>query len=269
MSGFTQPGSYESGGARLSYFDGGSLTPAVFLHPTPLDHDYWRPLVAELHRLPAGEKVRAIIPDLRGHGASELGASLPRGGFARVPDAAVLSMHQLATDILALIDHLHVPAAVFVGCSIGGYVMLELWRRAPERMRGLAFICSKPQPDAEPALIKRAANIALARESGVGSLFDGMANLLIGGKLAHVLPEMVAECRARMTLTTEAFVAVQAGLAARSEAPPTVQTIHNPILAITGGEDSAIAPADMEAFRAGARRRPTPFTAGCGLFCGL
>lgn len=250
MSGFTQPGSYESGGARLSYFDIGSGTPVVFLHPTPLDHDYWRPLVGELHRLPSGEQVRAIIPDLRGHGGSELGASLPRAGFERVPDAAVLSMHQLATDVLALLDHLHVPAAVFVGCSIGGYVLLELWRQARERMRGLAFICSKPQPDAEPALIKRAANIAIARETGVGALFDGMANLLIGQSSRTRRPEMVAECRARMTLTSEAFVAVQAGLAARPDSLPTVQTMHNPVLAIAGGEDNAIAPADMEAFRA-------------------
>ena len=249
MSGFTQPGSYESGGARLSYLDIGSGTPVVFLHPTPLDHDYWRPLAGELHRLPAGEHVRAIIPDLRGHGGSELGESLPRGGFERVPDAAVLSMHQLATDVLTLLDHLHVPAAVFVGCSIGGYVLLELWRQAPVRMRGLAFICSKPQPDAEPALIKRAANIAIARESGVGALFDGMANLLIGESSRTRRPEMVAECRARMTLTPEAFVAVQAGLAARPDSLPAVQTIHNPVLAIAGGEDSAIAPADMEAFR--------------------
>jgi 3-oxoadipate enol-lactonase len=249
MSGFTQPGSYESGGARLSYSDVGSGTPVVFLHPTPLDHDYWRPLAGELHRLPVGEKVRAIIPDLRGHGGSELGASLPRGGFARVPDAAVLSMHQLAMDVLALIDHLQVPAAVFVGCSIGGYVMLELWRQAPERMRGLAFICSKPQPDAEPALIKRAANIAIAREAGVGTLFDGMANLLIGESSRTRWPEMVAELRAHMTLASEAFVAVQAGLAARPNSVRTVQTIQNPVLALAGGEDTAIAPADMEAFR--------------------
>jgi 3-oxoadipate enol-lactonase len=249
MSGFTQPVSYESGGARLSYLDIGSGTPVVFLHPTPLDHDYWRPLAGELHRLPSGEQVRAIIPDLRGHGGSELGGSLPRGGFERVPDAAVLSMHQLAMDVLALLDDLHVPAAVFVGCSVGGYVLLELWRQAPERMRGLAFICSKPQPDAEPALIKRAANIAIARESGVAALFDGMANLLIGESSRTRRPEMVAECRARMTLTAEAFVAVQAGLAARPDSLPTVQTMHNPVLAIAGGEDGAVAPADMEAFR--------------------
>ena len=67
-------------------------------------------------------------------------------------------MGQLAADILALIDHLELDDAVFAGCSIGGYVLMELWRRAPGRMRGLAIVCSKPQPDAEVNREKRAAN---------------------------------------------------------------------------------------------------------------
>jgi len=39
------------------------------------------------------------------------------GGFAKVPDAPVLTMSQLAADILALLDHLEVKEAIFVGCS--------------------------------------------------------------------------------------------------------------------------------------------------------
>ena len=243
--------SYESGGAQLSYFDAGVGRPVVLLHPTPLDRDYWRPLVEELSRNSTAP-LRSIVPDLRGHGGSQLGESLPVGLFDRVPDAPVLTMHQLATDVLALLDKLSLVDAVFVGCSIGGYIMLELWRHAPQRMQGLAFVCSKPQPDAEPTLIKRAANIAIARESGVAALLDGMAQLLIGESSRQGRPEIVSECRARMTLTAQAFIAVQAGLAARPDSVPTVADITEPVLAIAGGEDTAITPADMEAFRAAA-----------------
>ncbi len=237
-------GTYQSDGAELSYRDTGKGMPVVFLHPTPLDHDYWRPLLDDLLSL------RAIVPDLRGHGASELGAALPKGEFARVPDAPVLTMAQMAADTLVLLDKLEVREAVFVGCSIGGYVMLELWRRAPQRMRGLAFVCSKPQADAEPALVKRAANIALARESGVAKIFDSMVQLLLGETSRQRRPEIVAECRSRMTITTEAFIAVQAGLAARPDSIATVASIDKPVLAIAGGEDTAVNPVDMEAFRA-------------------
>jgi len=235
-------GRYESGGAKLSFLDTGTGMAVVFLHPTPLDHDYWRPLIAEMGG------VRAIVPDLRGHGASELGEGLPVGGFKRVPDAPVLTIGQLAADVLALLDHLELEEAVFAGCSIGGYTLLELWRRAPERMRGLAFVCSKPQPDAEANLGKRVANIAQARAGDVGALMDGMAQALIGKTARERRPEIVAELRARMTLTAEAMVAVQAGLAIRADSVPTVATIDVPVLAIAGGEDPVVSRADMEAF---------------------
>ncbi len=233
---------YESQGVRLAFTDTGSGVPVVFLHPTPLDGDYWRPVVSEL----AG--IRAIVPDLRGHGASELG-QLPAGEFERVPDAPVMTMAQLGADILALLDHLQIQQAFFAGCSIGGYVLLELWRRAPQRMRGLAFVCSKPQPDAEAGLAKRAATIAAVRAEGVSKLFDGMAENLVGASTRERQPPIMAEVRARMTLTVDALVAVQAGLAARPNSTPTVATINVPVLAIAGGEDSAVTVADMEAFR--------------------
>ncbi len=236
-------GTYISGGARLGYTDAGAGLRVVFLHPTPIDHDYWRPLVAEL------DGVRAIVPDLRGHGASELGAKLPVGGFSRVPDAPVLTMAQFAADVLELLDVLAIREAVFVGCSIGGYVLLELWRQAPKRMRGLAFVCSKPQPDAEPGLAKRAENIARVRVEGVDGFFDTMAQTLVGATAHKQRPSIVAEVRARMTLSVEAVVAVQAGLAMRPDSMPTVPTIDVPVLAIAGGEDGSVSPGEMQAFR--------------------
>jgi pimeloyl-ACP methyl ester carboxylesterase len=214
----------------------------VFLHPTPLDGDYWRPMAKNL------SGVRAIVPDLRGHGVSDLGKKLPVGGFGRVSDAPVLTMAQLASDVLALLDHLQMPAAVFAGCSIGGYVLLELWRRARERMNGLVFVCSKPQPDAEANLEKRAAAIAQLRAEGTGALFDEIAMALIGRTARERSIEIVGELRSHMTLTPEAAVAVQAGLATRLDSAPTVATIEVPVLAIAGGEDPGVTPAEMQAF---------------------
>jgi pimeloyl-ACP methyl ester carboxylesterase len=234
---------YHSGEARLGFSDSGSGVPVVFLHPTPIDGEYWRPLMRHL------KNIRAIAPDFRGHGASELGSDLPVGGFSRVPEAPVLTIAQLGSDILALLDHLQLHSAVFAGCSIGGYVLLELWRRAPERMRGLSFICSKPQPDAEANLERRVETISRAEKEGVGPLFDEMAVNLTGSAARQVQPAIVTQLRSRMTLTARALTAVQAGLATRPDSVPTVASIHVPVLAIAGGADSAVTPAEMEAFK--------------------
>jgi pimeloyl-ACP methyl ester carboxylesterase len=236
-------GIYESDGTKLSYSETGAGLPVVFLHPTPIDHQYWQPLTEHLGG------VRAILPDLRGHGASELGTGLPVGGFTRVPDAPVLTMTQLAADVVALLDHLNVHRAIIAGCSIGGSVLLEMWRKAPGRVLGLAIVCSKPQPDAEANLAKRVATIAQARSGGSAALFDGMAQSLVGATARQRRPEIVQELRARMTLPPEAVVAVQAGLATRPDSVPTVATIHVPLLAIVGGEDPGITPDEMGVFR--------------------
>ena len=218
--------------------------PVVFLHPTPLDHDYWRPLLERLHG------VRAVVPDLRGHGQAELGSGLAAGGFSEVPDAAVLTMEQLGADVVALLDHLGIGEAYFVGCSIGGYVLMELVRRAPGRIKGLVFVCSKAQPDAAANRARRKASIEQVRAEGTEKLFDGMAQSLIGARSRSARPEIVGVWRGRMTISPEAAVAVQAGLAVRPDSVPDIRAIRVPVLAIAGGEDAGVTAAEMEAFKA-------------------
>jgi pimeloyl-ACP methyl ester carboxylesterase len=129
-------------------------------------------------------------------------------------------------------------------------VLPEIWRQSPERVRGMVFVCSKPQPDAEANLSRRVATIAQARAGGSAALFDGMAQTLIGETARQHNPDIMGQLRAHMTLNTEALVAVQAGLATRLDSVPTVTTIQVPILAMTGGEDPGITTAEMEAFHA-------------------
>jgi pimeloyl-ACP methyl ester carboxylesterase len=234
---------YESNGTRLSFEETGAGLPVVFLHPTPLDHEFWRPLTQNL----AG--VRAILPDLRGHGESELGQDLPVGAFKAVPDAPVLTVEQMAIDTLALLDHLQLPDAVFAGCSVGGYVQLEIWRRAPERVRGLAFVCSKAQQDSGANLPRRVSMIEAARAGEMRSLFEEMAVTLIGTSARFRRPAILAELKSHMIISAEAFVAMQAGLATRPNSLPTVATIDVPVLAIAGGEDPGVTPDEMQVFQ--------------------
>jgi pimeloyl-ACP methyl ester carboxylesterase len=53
-----------------------------------------------------------------------------------------------------------------------------------------------------------------------------------------------------MTLTPDALVATQAGLATRPDSVPDIPEIDAPVLAICGGEDPGITEAEMRAFEA-------------------
>ena len=78
--------------------------------------------------------VRVIAPDLRGAGESEV-------------TPGPYSMDQYADDLVALMDHLDVTRAVVAGLSMGGYIAFALWRRHPERVRALALLDTRAEPD--------------------------------------------------------------------------------------------------------------------------
>jgi pimeloyl-ACP methyl ester carboxylesterase len=233
---------FESEGNRLAYTDTGSGLPVLFLHPTPLDHGFWAPLIARL------SGIRAIAPDMRGHGASELGADLQVGLFDLAPQVPVLNAARMASDVIALLDHLHIEKAVIVACSFGGYTALELWRRIPRRILGLGFLCSRPQPEPEPFRQHRAEAMAQATASNLGEIFDGAISKCTGLTAQTVRPEILRELRACVKQPIAAYLATQAGLATRPDSVPTVATINVPLLAVSGGEDNASSRADMLAF---------------------
>ena len=75
-----------------------------------------------------------------------------------------------------------------------------------------------------------------------------MALTLIGPTAYKNDLAIVSELRGRMILPPQALVAVQAGLATRPDSLPTIITITVPVLAIAGGEDPGVFPAEMEVF---------------------
>lgn len=76
----------------------------------------------------AGNGYRVLVPDVRGHGASERPASLAPEGF---------TIPVLADDMLAVLDAAGAERVDWVGNSLGGILALELIGRAPERFRSL------------------------------------------------------------------------------------------------------------------------------------
>lgn len=101
----------------LAYTDIGQGTPIVFIHGLGSRKEAWR----RQHEL--AEKYRLIIPDLRGHGETELETDISVANFAH--------------DVLDLLNHLEVETAYICGLSLGGIVAQEIYRQAPERVKGL------------------------------------------------------------------------------------------------------------------------------------
>lgn len=219
---------YHSGGNQLFYTTLGQGPSVVLLHPTPVDHRFWLPLAGML-----AHRYQVIVPDLRGHGQSEVGEG-------------PITVEKLGADTLRLLDHLQLGTAILAGCSIGGYTLYELWRTTPERIRALAFCCSRPQADNEAGKAKRQENIDKIRERGTADFIESTLQTVIGPTARSRWPQKVAEAREMMqAVSPAALIAVQQGLASRPDSVATARTIRAPCCAIGGGEDSGSPPADM------------------------
>ena len=103
-------------GWTLGELDG--AVPVLFCHPVNTEGRAWAPIAAQLDGRPA------LLPDLRGHGASD-----PGGPY---------SIPLWVDDLVAVLDHLGVEAVHVVGGSLGGAMAVELAARMPERVRSIA-----------------------------------------------------------------------------------------------------------------------------------
>lgn len=219
---------YISQGTKLFYSVQGDGPAVVLLHPMPCDHSFWNDIVTVL-----SGKYRVILPDLRGMGESEAGEG-------------PITMEEVGGDILLLLDTLQIDRAMFAGCSMGGYALYEIWRKAPARVQALAFCCAKPQADTDAARLQRQEWIAKIREGGTAEFIEAQLNRLIGPATRHNHPHRIAEARAMMQkVAPAAAIALMQGLAARPDSVETARGIRVPAFVLAGVEDPVSTPAEM------------------------
>ena len=206
---------------QLYYDVAGTGFPIVLLHPFPVHHEFWAPVAPKL-----STRYLLLLPDLRAHGRSEVG----RG-------TATMSKH--ADDLLRLLQAQQIPRAVFVGVSIGGYILFEFWRKYSERVAALVLSNTRAEPDTEQGRANRLKSIEDARLRGTAPFVDAQSQNLIGESTRRNRPDIVATARRLMQrLTVDGLAAVQQGMAERPDSLPTLRGIDIPTLVIAGEEDT-------------------------------
>jgi pimeloyl-ACP methyl ester carboxylesterase len=120
-------------GQRLYFEDSGGRGAAViFSHGYLMDHEMFEPQVAAL-----SGQFRCITWDER--------------GFGRTEAHSAFTYWDSADDAFALLSHLGIDAAFFVGMSQGGFISLRAALRSPERVRGLGLIDTQAGGEADEA----------------------------------------------------------------------------------------------------------------------
>jgi pimeloyl-ACP methyl ester carboxylesterase len=210
----------KSGDAEIVYHVLGEGPSVVLLHPFPASHDFWLPVANAL-----AARYRLILPDLRGHGESDIGEG-----------PATMGKH--AADIFRVMDDADVGRAPLVGVSIGGYALFEFWRQHRARVAALGLCNTKAQSDAPEA---RAARLQAANdviECGTEPFFESMVPRLLGKTTRETRPDLVeGALRMMRKMSPQDVAQVQQGMAERPDSIATLKTISVPTLLVTGEED--------------------------------
>src|SRR3954462_3124731 len=113
---------------RLYFEEAGQGTPIIFLHEFAADHTNWEPQMRYFSR---GH--RCIAYSARGYAPSDV-----------PPSADVYTYQHFYTDALAVLDHLKIAKAHFVGLSMGSYSSLQIGLNGPGRARSVTRAAVAP-----------------------------------------------------------------------------------------------------------------------------
>ena len=222
----------ELNGRRQRYLEAGSGWPVVLLHAFPLNADLWRP---QLERIPRGW--RFLAPDLRGFGRGIL------------PPARI-SIADMADDVSAFLDVLEIDNAVIGGLSMGGYVLMQLYRTAPDRFTAMVLANTKATADTPEGRAARDQMAGLVRREGLGPIADQMLPKLLGETSHRARPYL--EPLVRRLIESNTAEGVEAAIHAVKNRPDSMSTLARsavPALVITSEEDTIIPVSESEAMQ--------------------
>ena len=206
--------------ARIVYRVIGEGPPIVLLHPFPANHEFWLPVAEAL-----SSRYRMLLPDLRGHGDSEVGEG-----------PATMEKH--AADIARVMDDADVGRAVFIGVSIGGYALFRFWHQSRGRVAALGLCNTKAPADSPEARAGRLQAAHDVLERGAEIFFQSMIPRLLGKTTRETRPDLVdGALRMMRKMSPEGVAEVQRGMAQRPDSTDLLKTINVPTLIVTGNED--------------------------------
>jgi pimeloyl-ACP methyl ester carboxylesterase len=193
------------------------MVPVVLLHAFPLDARMWDAQVAVFDQ--AGYET--VAPNLPG----------------REPDN---DLGTWAERLLQLLPGSFIP----IGCSMGGYLIFELWRQASARIPAAVFVDTRASADTPEARQGREDTIRLLGEDGFEAFWKLQEPKLFGPKASPEVVERAHQMAAEQPITN--LVATLQALAARPDSRDTAASMDVPALVVVGEHDQLTPPSDAE-----------------------
>ena len=219
----------------LAFTEKGSGPAVVLIHGFPLCGRMWEPQMEALSQ--AGYRV--LAPDLPGFGASP-------------PLDEMASMDAYADAVIDLLDRLGVERAVVGGMSMGGYVLLSLAERYPERLLAALYLVTRAAADDSVGKARRSELAGEVRGGNREAVPEAFEKVLFAPGTLQRQPRLVNRVRAWMeTANPEGAAAALLAMRSRKDYLATLPELRVPAMVVGAEKDLAIPPVHAEALAAG------------------
>lgn len=121
------------------------------------------------------------------------------------------------------------------GLSMGGYVALEMWRHAPQRISRIALFDTSARPDTQEQSAGRRAAVARAVDQSLERVVRETLPRLIGPDAPQDVIEAFVAMALRVGLTV--YIRQQEAIIHRADSRPCLGTISVPTLVAVGESD--------------------------------
>jgi 3-oxoadipate enol-lactonase len=208
----------------LEYETVGTGIPVLFIHGFPLSRKMWSPQLKGL-----SDFGLLVSLDLRGHGDS-------------YPFDGPYSMELLADDCVKLMEFLNVrPPFVVCGLSMGGYVIMAMYRKYPELFRGMILSSTRPEPDSPDAKKVRDELIRNTKVNGTRIIADTMLPNLFSSVTLTKNPRLSEQIQIMMTKTSvQGIIGALQGIRDRPDSGSLLSQITCPVLIVHGTDDRIV-----------------------------
>jgi len=210
------------GGIDIEYDDRGTGDDVlVLVHGHPFDRSMWAPQVDAFSR----QGWRVIVPDLRGYGRTTV-----------VPGITTLDV--FASDIAGLLDHLEVERFVAGGLSMGGQIVMEMYRLYGYRIRGLVLADTSPVAESAAGRVGRNALADRLLREGMKPYADEVLPMMVAPSNIEADPELAELVHAMMrSAPADGAAAALRGRAERPDYVPVLAGVEVPTLVVVGADD--------------------------------
>ncbi len=207
----------------ISYFKSGKGDAIVLLHGYLESKEIWCDFATQL-----AENFLVIIPDLPGHGKSEL------------PNEN-LSLETMAKSVKTVLDKENIQKCFLVGHSMGGYVALAFLQLFPERLNALSLFHSAPYADTEEKQNKRDREIKIINEGKIAQVYKAHFPKTFANENVDKFKSEIEKMNQRAkSMKPEGIIAALEAMKRRPDRSGLLKNAKIPIQYIIGAKDNFI-----------------------------